>query len=133
VGGQDQGRPPLAWVRPPGRDHHKLDIRWRQRNGPVALGRFKQERGDLLPRSTAVAVADRQHVADDILQLVHALAIQRHDRRCEPSRSAGRVAHCGTAARWPIVTEVAPFAEAERVHDRVAHGEVIGRAVLRIA
>jgi hypothetical protein len=52
-------------------------------NGPVALGRFKQERGDVPPRSTAVAVAERQHVADDILQLVHALAIQRHDRRCE--------------------------------------------------
>jgi alcohol dehydrogenase, propanol-preferring len=34
---------------------------------------------------------------------------------------------------WPIVTEVAPLAEAERVHDRVARGEVTGRAVLRVA
>jgi propanol-preferring alcohol dehydrogenase len=33
---------------------------------------------------------------------------------------------------WPIVTEVAPLADAERVHERLARGEVIGRAVLRI-
>jgi propanol-preferring alcohol dehydrogenase len=34
---------------------------------------------------------------------------------------------------WPIVTEVAPLADAERVHKRLASGEVIGRAVLQIA
>jgi propanol-preferring alcohol dehydrogenase len=34
---------------------------------------------------------------------------------------------------WPLVTEVHPLAEAERVHERLARGEVIGRAALRIA
>ncbi|MBX6425037.1 MAG: zinc-binding dehydrogenase [Variibacter sp.] len=34
---------------------------------------------------------------------------------------------------WPLVTEVYPLAEAERVHERLAAGEVIGRAALSIA
>jgi propanol-preferring alcohol dehydrogenase len=33
---------------------------------------------------------------------------------------------------WPLVTEVHPLAEADRVHQRLARGEVIGRAVLAI-
>jgi len=34
---------------------------------------------------------------------------------------------------WPLVTDVRPLAEAEAVHERVERGEVIGRAVLRVA
>lgn len=34
---------------------------------------------------------------------------------------------------WPLVTEVYPLAEAHRVHERLARGEVIGRAVLIMA
>lgn len=33
---------------------------------------------------------------------------------------------------WPLVTEVYPLAEAEKAHERVAGGEVIGRAVLQV-
>jgi D-arabinose 1-dehydrogenase-like Zn-dependent alcohol dehydrogenase len=34
---------------------------------------------------------------------------------------------------WPIVTDVRPMTEAEAIHERVEHGEVIGRAALKVA
>ena len=34
---------------------------------------------------------------------------------------------------WPLVTEIAPMAEAEQLHARVEEGLVTGRAALRIA
>ena len=34
---------------------------------------------------------------------------------------------------WPIVTEIRPMEEAEELHELVEHGEVTGRAALRIA
>jgi len=34
---------------------------------------------------------------------------------------------------WPMVSEVVPMEQAEALHERVEHGEVIGRAALRIA
>jgi propanol-preferring alcohol dehydrogenase len=34
---------------------------------------------------------------------------------------------------WPLVTEVHPLADADKAHDRVAAGEVIGRSVLKVA
>jgi D-arabinose 1-dehydrogenase-like Zn-dependent alcohol dehydrogenase len=43
---------------------------------------------------------------------------------------------CDIVARgevWPLVTEVRPLEEAEAVHARVERGDIIGRAVLRIA
>jgi propanol-preferring alcohol dehydrogenase len=46
------------------------------------------------------------------------------------------LAACDIVARgevWPLVTEVRPLEEAEAVHGKVERGEVIGRAVLRVA
>jgi len=34
---------------------------------------------------------------------------------------------------WPLVTETHPLEDAEKAHDRVARGEVIGRSVLQVA
>jgi D-arabinose 1-dehydrogenase-like Zn-dependent alcohol dehydrogenase len=33
---------------------------------------------------------------------------------------------------WPVVTEVAPLADANALHDRIERGEVFGRAALRM-
>ncbi|HET9904935.1 MAG TPA: zinc-binding dehydrogenase [Xanthobacteraceae bacterium] len=43
------------------------------------------------------------------------------------------LALAASGAVWPLVTEIYPLAEAQKAHERVAAGEVIGRAALQIA
>ena len=53
----------------------------------------------MLPRPAAVAVADVEHVADDILQLDHAPAVERRDRIREPTRPVRLARHRPSVAR----------------------------------
>lgn len=65
----------------------------------------------------------------DMLLKEQALLGSRYVTRLEVVESLEVVAR---GEVWPVVTDIRPLEEAEAVHERVEHGQVTGRAALRI-
>jgi len=66
-------------------------------------------------------------------QLLNKEAIVMGSRYATKQEVLDTLALAARGEVWPLVTEIHPLEDAERVHERLARGEVIGRAALTLA